>query len=98
MSIIKVVPENEMFMLDGYVIKKVEYLAEQEISSTKQTATHTGVDGNILGYESTIVKTSVIRLIPNINMDILKENKAVLEKKSDTTIIKENKLKAGESK
>lgn len=96
MSIIKVIPENEMFMLDGYVIKKVEYLAEQEISSTKQTTTHTDVDGNILGYESTIVKTSVIRLIPNINMGNLKENKPVIEKMPDVTVIKQNKLKAGE--
>jgi hypothetical protein len=105
LSIIKVITDidkksatNDMSILDGYVIKKVEYLAEQELSTTKQTTTHTDEENKIIGFESTIVKTSVIRLIPNINIGNLKENKAVLEKNTDVISIKENKSKAGEIK
>jgi hypothetical protein len=105
LSIIKVITDidkksatNDMAILDGYVIKKTEYLAEQELSTTKQTTTQTDADNNVIGFESTIIKTSVIRLVPNINMDILKEKKAVLEKKPDISLAKENKLKPGENK
>jgi len=86
MSIIKVVTDKDgesatydMSILDGYIIRKTEYLAEQELSTTKQTTTHTDTEGNIIGFESTIVKTSVIRLVPNINIEKLKENVPVLE-------------------
>jgi len=102
MSIIKVITDtdkksatNDMAILDGYVVRKVPYLAEQELSTTKQTTTQTDADNNILGYESTIIKTSVIRLIPDINVDKLKKNSGVLEKSPDTKHIKENKPKAG---
>ncbi|MFA5151505.1 MAG: hypothetical protein WC554_02980 [Clostridia bacterium] len=88
MSIIKVVTDNDdksttkdMLVLDGYTIKKVEYIAEQEMSTTKQTTTHTDMDGNIIGYESMVLKTSAIRLIPDINIDKLREKSSVLEKK-----------------
>lgn len=70
-----------MAILDGYVIKKAEYLAEQELSTTKSTTTHTDVNGNVLGFETSIVKTSLIRLIPNINYNNFNENKPVYNKK-----------------
>jgi hypothetical protein len=96
MTIIKVITDsdkksatNDMAILDGYTIKKTEYIAEQELSTTKQTKTISDENDHIVGYESTIVKTSLIRLTPDINIDKLKEKSAVLEKKD----LKEKNIK-----
>ena len=53
--------------LEGYRIKNVEFIPEQEMSSIENTRTILDTDGiTVIGIEKNIVNTVTIKLIPNI--------------------------------